>query len=44
MRRELRAFLPDDAACLAHLERFWWPIGFRCPRCGGAGCPCQGTH
>ena len=28
-------WFPDDAACLAYLERLRWPDGFVCPRCGG---------
>src|SRR6266540_1744178 len=32
--RELLAWFPDDAACLAYLERLRWPAGFVCPACG----------
>ncbi len=32
---EFMAWFPDDAACLAYLERLRWPDGFVCPRCGG---------
>ena len=32
--RELIAWFPDDAACLAYLERLRWPEGFVCPACG----------
>ncbi|HLG08098.1 MAG TPA: transposase, partial [Gaiellaceae bacterium] len=28
--RELLAWFPDDAACLAYLERLRWPEGFVC--------------
>jgi transposase-like protein len=35
--RELLAWFPDDAACLAYLERLRWPDGFVCPACGGSG-------
>ncbi len=27
-------WFPDDASCLAYLERLRWPDGFVCPRCG----------
>lgn len=30
-------WFPDDAACLAYLERLRWPDGFRCPRCAAPG-------
>jgi hypothetical protein len=33
--RELLTWFPDDAACLAYLERLRWPLGFVCPACGG---------
>lgn len=33
----LQAWFPDDAACLAYLERLRWPDGFICPVCGAAG-------
>ncbi len=32
---ELLAWFPDEAACLACLERLRWPAGFVCPGCGG---------
>ena len=32
---EFHKFFPDEAACLAYLERLRWPDGFRCPACGG---------
>jgi transposase-like protein len=32
--RELLAWFPDEAACLAYLERLRWPEGFVCPACG----------
>ena len=35
--QELLAWFPDDAACLAYLERLRWPEGFICPVCGVAG-------
>jgi hypothetical protein len=31
--QELRAWFPDDDACLAYLERLRWPDGFVCPAC-----------
>jgi len=34
---ELRAWFPDDAACLDYLEWLRWPEGFVCPRCGTPG-------
>jgi transposase-like protein len=34
---ELRAWFPDDGACLDYLEWLRWPEGFVCPRCGGDG-------
>ena len=30
---ELRAWFPDDDACLDYLEYLRWPDGFACPRC-----------
>lgn len=34
---ELRAWFPDDDACLDYLEWLRWPGGFVCPRCGTPG-------
>ena len=34
---ELRAWFPDDAACLDYLEWLRWPDGFVCPRCETPG-------
>lgn len=31
---ELRAWFPDDAACLDYLDWLRWPKGFVCPVCG----------
>lgn len=31
---ELRAWFPDDAACLDYLDWLRWPTGFVCPFCG----------
>lgn len=31
---ELRAWFPDDAACLDYLDWLRWPNGFVCPLCG----------
>lgn len=31
---EFLDWFPDEAACLAYLERLRWPGGFMCPRCG----------
>lgn len=36
---ELRRWFPDDAACLAYLERLRWRSGFVCPACGALGTP-----
>ncbi|GAA2067324.1 hypothetical protein GCM10009839_93910 [Catenulispora yoronensis] len=33
--QEFRDWFPDEAACLAYLERLRWPDGFVCPACGG---------
>jgi hypothetical protein len=30
----LLEWFPDEAACLAYLDRLRWPDGFVCPRCG----------
>ena len=35
--RELLAWFPDEAACLAYLERLRWHDGLVCPACGGVG-------
>src|ERR1700712_2322813 len=35
--QELLSWFPDDAACLAYLERLRWPEGFVCPVCGERG-------
>ena len=32
-RLELDSFFPDEASCLAYLERIRWRGGFGCPRC-----------
>lgn len=34
---ELRAWFPDDGACVDYLEWLRWPEGFVCPHCGGDG-------
>lgn len=34
---ELRAWFPDDEACLDYLDWLRWPDGFACPRCGVPG-------
>lgn len=31
---ELRAWFPDDTACLDYLDWLRWPDGFACPHCG----------
>ena len=31
---DLRAWFPDDAACLDYLDWLRWPDGFSCPHCG----------
>jgi transposase-like protein len=33
-RLEFDEFFPDEASCLAYLERLRWPAGFVCRRCG----------
>ena len=33
--QEFQAWFPDDAACLAYLERLRWANGFSCPGCAG---------
>ena len=35
--QELLEWFPDNAACLAYLERLRWPEGFICPACGQPG-------
>jgi transposase-like protein len=32
--QQLQQWFPDDASCLAFLERLRWPTGFVCPVCG----------
>ncbi len=34
---ELRAWFPDDEACLDYLDWLRWPDGFVCPRCKAPG-------
>ena len=41
---EFQAFFPDEAACLAYLERLSWPDGFVCARCGRGGAPWRGSR
>jgi hypothetical protein len=41
---EFLAFFPDEAACLAFLERLSWPDGFVCARCGRTGAPWRGSR
>jgi Transposase zinc-ribbon domain/ISXO2-like transposase domain len=41
---EFLAFFPDEAACLAYLERLSWPDGFVCTRCGRGGAPWRGSR
>jgi Transposase zinc-ribbon domain/ISXO2-like transposase domain len=43
-RDEFEAFFPDEAACLAYLERLSWPDGFVCARCGRTGAPWRGSR
>lgn len=31
--QEFRDWFPDDASCVAYVERLRWPDGFVCPRC-----------
>jgi transposase-like protein len=38
-RLEFDEFFPDEASCLAYMERLRWPRGFVCPRCGWEGDP-----
>ena len=35
--QELLEWFPDNAACVAYLERLRWPDGFVCPECGNVG-------
>jgi hypothetical protein len=41
---EFLRFFPDEAACLAYLERLSWPDGFVCARCGRGGEPWRGSR
>ena len=41
---ELRAWFPDDGACLAYLEGLRWPDGFVCPACSEPGGPWRQTR
>lgn len=41
---ELRGWFPDEAACLAYLERLRWRDGFVCPSCRAAGEPWRQTR
>ena len=34
----MRAWFPDDDACLDYLDWLRWPAGFRCPSCGCTTC------
>ncbi len=43
-RDEFLTFFPDEAACLAYLERLSWPDGFVCARCGRGGEPWRGSR
>lgn len=36
-RLEFDKFFPDEASCLAYLERLRWPDGFVCPNCAWSG-------
>ena len=38
-RLEVDEFFPDEASCLAYLERLRWPSGFVSPRCELPGTP-----
>ena len=40
---QLVATFPDEAACLAHLERLRFPGGFGCRGCGAVGEPWRNT-
>ena len=35
--QQLLEWFPNDAACIAYLEKLRWPDGFSCPACGGDG-------
>jgi hypothetical protein len=41
---EFPAFFPDEAACVAYLERLSWPDGFVCAHCGRSGPPWRGSR
>lgn len=36
---EFQRLFPDDAACIAYLEKSRWSDGFTCPHCGTVGDP-----
>lgn len=36
---EFQRLFPDDAACVAYLERSRWSDGFTCPHCGVVEAP-----
>jgi hypothetical protein len=33
---DMRAWFPDDSACLDYLDWLRWPDGFCCPHCSDA--------
>lgn len=43
-RLEFDEFFPDEASCLAYLERVRWPGGFVCPRCRWGGEPWRSSE
>jgi len=43
-RLELDKFFPDEASCVAYLERVRWPHGFVCPECGSIGRPWRSSR
>lgn len=43
-RLQFDEFFPDEASCLAYLERIRWPAGFACPRCERSGVPWRSSR
>lgn len=43
-RLEFDEFFPDEASCLAYLERLRWAGGFVCPRCGSLNAPWRASR
>lgn len=43
-RGELGKLFPDEASCVAYLERLRWPDGFVCPQCGVVAAPWRSSR